>query len=316
MSTSFRAVLLCLIPPLIWGGMFPVAASLEPTVNMFVMTLIRYVAVAIVLAIMLGRAEGRAAFRLGASGWHLFLLGSAGFAGFGLLAFTALSYTSAANVSLIMAMMPAIGAVIAAAATRKLPPAYTLAAVVIAFVGVSLVLTEGNYRELVSADDALGLVLALLGAICWVVYTRGAARFPQWSILRYTTLTTLLGCPTIAAATIVAAATGFVTMPTFEAIIAGWPAFAYLIILAGVVAVLFWNNGNRLLGPINGTLFMNLVPITTFTIVSVTTQTLPTVAATWGVVLVVLGLVLNNIYARRAARRARVLAASSASVPA
>ncbi|MGH1526537.1 EamA family transporter [Leifsonia sp. L25] len=121
-NSHVRALLLCLIPPLIWGGMFPIAAVLEPTVNMFAMTLIRYSVVALILAVMLQRAEGTAAFRLEGQGWRLFLLGSAGFAGFGLLAFTALTYTSAANVSLIMAMMPAIGAVIAAAATKKLPP--------------------------------------------------------------------------------------------------------------------------------------------------------------------------------------------------
>lgn len=300
-----KGILLCLIPPLIWGGMFPVANSLVPTVNMFATTLIRYGVVALLLALMLMLTQGRSGFAVEERGWKLFGLGSAGFAGFGLLAFTALSYTSSANVSLIMAMMPAISAVMASAATRRLPPAYTVVAILIAFVGVSLVLTDGDYTHLISPSDALGELLALLGAICWVVYTRGAATVPHWSALRYTTITTILGVPTIAAATLVATAVGYVESPTLEAVLAGWPQLAYLIVLAGVVAVLFWNQGNRILGPLNGTLFMNLVPITTFTIMTIVTGALPTLPAALGALLVIAGLLINNIFTRRAVARAR-----------
>lgn len=313
-KAPLRGILLCLIPPLIWGGMFPVANNLVPTVNMFVTTLIRYGTVAVLLAIMLMRVEHRSAFSFEGKGLKLFWLGSAGFAGFGLLAFTALSYTSSANVSLIMAMMPAIGAVLAAAATHRIPPFYTIGAILIAFFGVSLVLTNGDYTHLVSPSDALGEFLALLGAICWVVYTRGAANVPHWSALRYTTITTILGVPTIAVATVAATAVGYVKNPTMGAILAGWPELTYLIVLAGVVAVLFWNQGNKIIGPLNGTLFMNLVPITTFTITTIATGKLPTVPAFIGVCLVILGLLINNIFTRHAT--AKSSAGSSMSAPA
>src|SRR5690554_2178215 len=104
--------------------MFPLANHLLPTVNMFAMTLIRYGSVAIILALLLARAEGFTAFRFERQHWRLFLLGSAGFAGFGILAFTALKYTPPTNVSLIMATMPAISAALAAVATKRMPPAY------------------------------------------------------------------------------------------------------------------------------------------------------------------------------------------------
>jgi len=267
---------------------------------MFATTLIRYVIVAIILALLLARSEGKVSFSTAGSRPKLFLLGSAGFAGFGLLAFTALSYTSSPNVSLMMAMMPAISAVFAAAATRRLPPKYTLAAILIAFFGVSLVLTNGDYTRFLSLQDIFGEILALLGAICWVYYTRGAAAFPDWSVLRYTTITTALGCITIAAATVIATLVGYVQAPTLSAVLAGTPELTYLIVLAGVIAVLFWNKGNRLLGPLNGTLFMNVVPLTTFTITSIVSGKLPTAPATIGVLLVIAGLLLNNYFSRRA----------------
>jgi drug/metabolite transporter (DMT)-like permease len=278
---------------------------------MFAMTLIRYAVVALLLALMLVRLEGASAFRFAGHGPRLFLLGSAGFAGFGLLAFTALSYTSSTNVSLIMAMMPAISAVLAAASARRLPPLYTVTAIAIAFAGVSLVLTGGDYTHLISAGDALGELLALLGAICWVVYTRGAAAVPSWSTLRYTTITTVLGVPSIAAATVVATAVGYVDSPNLGAVLAGWPELSYLIVLAGVVAVLCWNAGNKALGPINGTLFMNLVPITTFSIIGIANLEMPSPAAASGVVLVIVGLLVNNYCMRRSARPAQTVAPPS-----
>jgi len=299
-----RGIVLCLIPPLFWGGMFPVANHLAPTVNMFAMTFIRYATVALILIPILWLAEGVRAFRFEGKGLKLFLLGSAGFCGFGVSAFVALGYTSSTNVSLVMAMMPAIGAVLASMATRKLPPVYTVLAILIAFFGVSLALTNGDYSHLISARDALGEFLALLGAICWVVYTRGAINVPQWSALRYTTVTTILSIPAIIGANVIATAVGYIETPTFEAVLTGWRELAYLAIFAGVIAILSWNQGNKMIGPLNGTLFINLVPITTFTITIIMTGTLPTLAATVGGLLVIAGLLVNNLFTRRALRLA------------
>ncbi|MDN7631400.1 DMT family transporter [Burkholderia cenocepacia] len=299
-----RGIIFCLIPPLLWGGMFPVAHHLAPSVNMFAMTLIRYSAVALILVPVLLLIEGGRAFQLEGKGLKLLLLGSAGFAGFGVSAFVALGYTSSTNVSLVMAMMPAIGAVLAAMASRKFPPIYTVVAILIAFIGVSLALTNGDYGNLISARDALGEFLALLGAICWVLYTRGAANVPRWSALRYTTVTTVLSIPAIIGANLVASAVGYVETPSLATILAGWRELAYLAVLAGVVAILSWNQGNKMIGPLNGTLFINLVPITTFTITIIMTGTLPTLAATVGGLLVIGGLLLNNMMTRRALKMA------------
>lgn len=298
-NTTVRGIILCLLPPLFWGGMFPIANHLSETVNMFMMTLIRYSIVALILTAMLLGSEGKSSFRVEGYGWRLAALGASGFAGFGLLAFTALSYTSPSNVSLIMAMMPSIGAIIASISAKRLPPVYTVVAIVVAFIGVSLVLTNGDYSSVVSVDEIWGELLALLGAICWVVYTRGATMVPSWSILRYTTITTMLGVPAIAVATIVATEVGYVTNPTLHDVFSGWLELGYLIVFAGVIAVLAWNKGNRIIGSINGTLFMNIVPVTTFTIMAFITATPPPAPALTGMMLVIGGLTLNNFFTRR-----------------
>ncbi len=313
LSTSTRGVMLCLIPPLMWGGMFSIANDLSHTVNAFHMTLVRYVVAAAILAVVLLWTEGPRAFRPDGALVRLFFLGAAGFAGFGLLAFTALRYTSSPNVSLVMAMMPAIGAVVGAVATRKLPAPYTAASIVIAFVGVSLVITDGDYGKLLSGELGLGELLGFLGAICWVTYTRGAAGFPRWSALRYTTLTTALGCISIFIAVLVATEVGYVTAPTVSAVAHGWPHLAYLIVLAGVVAVLAWNKGIGLLGSLNGTLFMNLVPVVAFSIAMIRGYT-PSVMALIGAVIVVGALLTNNYCSRRATEKSTPSAAPAPEV--
>ncbi|MFK0003982.1 DMT family transporter [Paenarthrobacter sp. NPDC090520] len=305
-STATRGLVLCLVPPLIWGGMFPIANDLAPTVNAFHMTLIRYVTAAALLAVMLWRAEGLRALSFDGRVGRLFVLGTAGFAGFGLLAFTALRYTSAPNVSLIMAMMPAIGAVVGAIATRKLPAGYTVASILVAFAGVSLVISDGDYGRLFTGQLGLGELLALLGAICWVTYTRGAAGFPGWSALRYTTLTTVMGCVSIFAAVLIATGVGYVAQPELEAVLGGWLHLAYLIIFAAVVAVLSWNKGIGLLGPLNGTLFMNLVPVVTFAIAMIRGYQ-PSVTALLGAGLVIAALLVNNLFSRRSGDAVRGL---------
>ncbi|MBV1788051.1 hypothetical protein KQ940_08285 [Marinobacterium sp. D7] len=74
----------------------------------------------------------------------------------------------------------------------------------------------------------------------------------------------------------------------------------YLIIAGGVVAVLSWNSGIRKIGPVNGVLFINFVPITAFSIGLAQGRAFSS-AEIFGASLVILALVSNNLYLRRAA---------------
>src|SRR5262249_21849672 len=142
----------------------------------------------------------------------------------------------------------------------------TLAALAVALVGVLLVVTKGRFAGLFEDGTGFGDLLMLAGAVSWVVYTLGAADFPSWSPLRYTALTCVLSLPAIFGLTTIATASGPVSTPSAqEGDSVGWQ-LAYIIGVASVLGVLSWNAGNRLLGPANGVLFINFVPITVFII--------------------------------------------------
>ncbi|CAO3360625.1 AMP-binding protein [Azospirillum melinis] len=248
-----------------WGGMFPVAKAALVSIDGFHLTLLRYGLASIILLGILAKVEGLRAFALEGHGGKLFFYGSMGFAGFSILAFVGLANSKAEHGAIIMALMPLITALLTWAIKGVKPGRVTFLCIAAALAGVALVVTRGSLSAL-GGGALLPDLLILAGAASWVVYTLGAASVPGWSALRYTALSAALGTVTIVAVTGLATASGFITVPTPETVWSVRGEIAYLVLIAAVLAVFSWNIGIRLLGPINGVLFINLVPITAFAI--------------------------------------------------
>jgi drug/metabolite transporter (DMT)-like permease len=277
-----------------WGGMFAVVKPLMAEMDPFTLTLLRYGLTAPIFLVLLVAIEGRRALATEGRMLRLWWLGTLGFAGFGLFAFLGLGTTRPEHASVIPAMMPLITVGVVAMRGRAWPAPRALAAVALGLAGVVLVVTHGEPGTLLTGGAGRGEALVLLGATCWVVYTLGAANFPGWSGLRYTALTCAFGTLSIAVAELVALAAGVATLPAPATLIEAAPAFGYLVLAASVVAVLGWNAGMRALGPARGVLFINLVPVTAFTI-AVLGGRVPAGAEIAGVALVIAALVLNSL---------------------
>jgi len=69
-------------------------------------------------------------------------------------------------------------------------------------------------------------------------------------------------------------------------------------LIAGVVGVLMWNVGNKILTPQNGSLFMNLVPVVTFVIEVMQGYNL-SVIELLGAIITIVSIILNNVLQRR-----------------
>ena len=110
----------------------------------------------------------------------------------------------------------------------------------------------------------------IAGALCWVLYTVGASYFPTWSPYKYTAITTALGLTSIYAIDAVLIAIGVIPAPTFTKLAAVTPHLLYMALVAGFIGVLSWNLGNKIITPLNGVLFMDVVPVTAFTISALT----------------------------------------------
>jgi drug/metabolite transporter (DMT)-like permease len=144
--------------------------------------------------------------------------------------------------------------------------------------------------------------LIVVGALCWVIYTFSASHFRSWSALKYTTMTTWLGLTTIVGLNVMLCALHVIQAPTTERLLSIAPHLLYMGPVAGFVAILFWNKGNRILTPLNGVLFMDVLPVTSF-IVSSLTGIVPARAQIIGACMTCAALIFNNIYLRQRAQR-------------
>lgn len=302
MSNYSRGVLLCLVATVSWGGMFPVMTSALRHIDPFTFTCLRYGIAGLVFLAVLMAMEGRGALRLkGQRPVLAWVFGTAGFAGFQFLVFLGQQLAGpegALVASIMMATMPMLGFLVNWVVRKAVPPKAALAFILMSFVGVVLVVTEGNVAALLREPGAYKAdLLIILGALCWVIYTVGATFFPQWSPVRYTTITTGLGLMSAVAITAVLLATGLVAVPSAGQVGTVLPELAYMSLVAGFVGVLAWNMGNKILTPLNGVLFMDVVPVTAFA-VSALTGTVPVPMQIVGAAITAAALVGNNLYMR------------------
>lgn len=295
---------LLIVASLCWGGMFPIAKSTLAIMDGFYMTTIRYGITALIFLAILAFVEGPSAANPGARGVKAFLYGSAGFAGFSLLAFVGLAHSRPDHAAIIMALQTPMAAFGAWWRRGQRPAGFTLVCIVAVFAGALLTISKGSPATLLDSGTGFGDLLIFLGAVCWVVYTFGAPGFPGWSPLRYTALTCALGMISVFGLTALATCAGYLHMPTAADLAAVQWRMAYLIVFASVIAVLAWNSGIRLTGPLNGTLTANLVPVTVFAIAAMQGQRF-TAAEIGGALLVVGALAANNLYLRRVVARAQ-----------
>jgi len=287
---------------LIWGGQFVVGKSALSRVDAYPLTTIRYALAASVLLLVLVAMEGPRALRLEGRGLRLFALGSLGFAGFNLLAFTGLDHARPESAALIVALAPLLTALVLWARAGVRPPRVSAIAMAVALVGVALVISHGDPASIAAGSVGWGDALVLAGVTCFVFYTLGAASHSDLSPLRYTALTASLGWLSIAGATAVAVAAGLVPLPSLADVGAVTPELLYLALPGAVVAVVCWNAAVPRIGAQNVALIGNLVPVTTFAI-QIVRGYRPGPLELVGAALTLGALAANNVLLRRRAAR-------------
>lgn len=304
-------VICCLIATLSWGATFPIMTSALTRADPYTFTSLRYGFTGLALALALYLREGRQGFSLkGQRAGLAWLLGSAGFVGFGFLVFLGQQMagkSGALTASIMMATMPMLGILVNGVIRKVVPPAISIGLILLSFFGVITVITKGQYGSLFHAPSGyIANALMILGALCWVIYTVGAAFFAHWSPLKYTAMTTCLGMSSILVLNGMLYIIGVVPVPAPGDLVFVIPHIFYTAIVAGFVGILCWNIGNKILTPLNGVLFMDIVPLTAFSL-SAITGVKPTAAEMTGACMTGAALILNNLYLRYRSAKTAVL---------
>jgi len=293
----------CLFAGVAFGAQFPVAGHVFKTVDPLYFVAIRYLLAAVGFSLLLLMKEGWKSFRPEGKSGLIWLYGTLAFTGYNGFVFVGqhLAGPSGPILSAVMmGFMPLATALILFLWKGARLARVTGMCIAIGLVGVFLVATKGNMGTLFAGSGtAWALPLMLASVVCWVVFTLGAAQFPAWSPLRYTTLASLGG--TISNAIVVGIGTpaGVIQAPSWADLAANvWPIL-YMAFIAGVAAVLAWNTACRLISPVDAALITNnVVPIVSSAITVLSGYRIggPELC---GVALTLVALIANNLAGRR-----------------
>ena len=279
-----------------WGSNFNAGHAIANDVTPLTAAADRF-GVAVILFLLLRLAQGKAESQLQwKDGLALVPLGIIGVFGFNFAFFTALHTTSALNAALIMALSPMLSLVFSVWMLNVRIKAYQYVGIVLAFMGVSLVITGGNFGLLhIAVGDAW-----MLGAcIVWSLYSVGTKRFaghiPSLQLARWTVS---IG----AIALIIAACALEKPFTSISQLSLETHAILFYMSICGtVLAYIFWLRGVHFLGPDKSAIAFNLVPVSTL-LVSIILGSLPNVIQLLGMVLVLIGVIISSGWRPRVKR--------------
>jgi drug/metabolite transporter (DMT)-like permease len=271
-----------------WGSNFNAGHAIANDIPPLTAAADRF-GVAIILFMLLRLVQGKAESPLQwKDGLALVPLGIIGVFGFNYAFFTALHTTSALNAALIMALSPMLSLVFSVWLLQTRIALYQYIGIVLAFVGVSLVITSGDFGLLhIATGDAW-----MLGAcIVWSLYSVGAKKFakhiPSLQLARWT-----VGIGAVALIT----SAFLLEQPLTNIAQLSLETHAilfYMSICGTVLAYIFWLKGVHFLGPDKSAIAFNLVPVSTL-IVSILLGSLPNFIQLLGMFLVLAGVVTSS----------------------
>lgn len=302
MNKMIKGILACTIAGIAFGTQWPIAGSALKTIDPYYFTLIRYAIVAVVLALILFLTEGKDGFKMAKKQiLPTAVMGTLAFCIYNFLVFAGQKMAGTSGTilaSLLMALIPMVSILMVWLIDQKRPSGLTLFFVGTSLLGVILVITKGSFK--VIAQDSkllLPILLMIVSVLAWVLYTIGGSSFKDWSSIKYTTLSCLFGNITSAILIAILTSTHFINVPTMTTIINIKWQIMYMSLIAGVIGVVMWNIGNKILTPQNGSLFMNLVPIVTFIIEILQGYHLSLIELI-GALLTISSIILNNVSQR------------------
>ena len=284
-----KAIIALVFATLFWAGNYIVGAIAVQSISPLDLTWLRWALAAVpllILAQLVEKPDWRGALR---SWKRLALLAALGVAGYVLLLYTALEYTSALSASLINAANPAIMAILAAIVFRERLGWRVVAGLALGLFGVLLVITNGALGSVFRMQFNLGDLLMLVAIVVWSVYTVLGRGMPV---------------PPITATAIQATMVAIVLAPFAIAGGVAWPSEAsvglsviFIAIVPSIGAYVLWNLALKQVSPTSAGLYLNL--ITVFTVlISVILGAELTLPQAIGGIVVFAGVALSSLKPR------------------
>jgi drug/metabolite transporter (DMT)-like permease len=240
---------------LIWGLNFSVTKGAFDTFPPLAFTAVRFAIASVLLVLLVRRVEGEGRLPAGALA-RLVVLGVVGNTLYQIAFISGLARTSASNSALILAAMPPVTAVAAAALGVDPARPRVLGGVLMATIGLALVVLADAPG--LAGGRLTGDLLSLAAVGCWAAYTIGLRRVPpEVSPLRVTSVTTVAGLPGL----LLAGTPELLRMDWGQVGTGGWAALAYSTVFSLLVAYVLWNRSVAEVGPSRTVIYMCLTPL-------------------------------------------------------
>lgn len=189
---------------------------------------------------------------------YFVLLAPVGFTVFNVLLYTALTHTTALNVTIEQAAMPMFIFFINFLVFRAKPLLIQIIGYFITLLGVAVTVTGGDGSRLLSLDFNIGDIIMMMAAFCYAVFTVALRAKPDVHWLSF-----LIVLTSVAAFCAVPFVLYEATTPNFivPATPLAWGIVLYAATLPSIVSQACYIRGNELIGANNAALFLNAVPI-------------------------------------------------------
>ncbi len=247
-----------LLPPLFWGGNAVAGRLAAGDIAPFTLTALRW-ALSLLVLVPLAWPSLKRDWPTIRQTWPLFFIyGVLGFSGFNMLLYLALNYTTAINSGLIQSTTPMIILLLAFCFFKERFGVLQLAGLFLAALGVALIVTQGDVRQLLDFSPNKGDLIMLGCGLLYALYTLGLKFKPKVSLMSFITLCGLGGfvfsLPFVA----------YEVMTQAQVINYSWKALGVIVytsIFASLLAQFAYAKGVELIGAGRAGFAINLVPI-------------------------------------------------------
>ncbi|NNM74796.1 DMT family transporter [Enterovirga aerilata] len=249
--------LLLTLTPLMWAGNAVAGRALVGEVSPMVTTLLRWLLVLVLLAVV-ARRQIVAERRLLARHWRFVLvMGAVGFTGFNAPLYLGATTTTAVNIGMIQGVMPALVLAGSFLAYRTPFTPLQVAGLLVAIAGVAVTVSHGDLALLRALQVRPGDLWVLFACALYAGYTVALRRRPPISALAFFAGLSLAAFVSTLPLVAAEMATGLARWPGPK----GWAILGFLAVGPSFVSQIFYMRGVELIGPGRAGLFVNLVPV-------------------------------------------------------
>jgi len=256
-SGGYGPYLLLLLPPLFWAGNAVLARGVAELIPPVALSFWRWM-IALAVLLPLTWRQVRRDWRAIRAGWKMILLlGLLGIASFNTLLYTAAHTTTALNIALTQAVMPALIVLISFLLFQERINRWQVLAVLLSILGAMVIVLRGDWQRLQSLRFVEGDLLMLLAVVIYALYSALLRKRPRIHPLSF--LTTTLAVGVIALAPLYLwelARTPPLVLNTPVVL-----SLLYVGLFPSILAYLCWNRGIELIGANRAGLFINLIPL-------------------------------------------------------